>query len=147
MRPALLTLGLAVLLWPAPAGAQSVSDSDFLAIEPHETTVFVNADTQFTTAIVLNNATPLGTIVIPLSFSGLPELSIDTTVVTAPNIKGVTFGPAGSGAIWTIRSTHRRARSAICGGMWTSWRFSLSERRTLSRVVSFMLGQMASKSG
>jgi hypothetical protein len=105
MRPGLLALCLTVLLGPGLVLAQSVSDSDFLAIEPFETTVFLNADTQFTTAILLDNATSLGQLVIPLSFAGLAELNIDTTVVTSPGCKGVTFGPSGSGAVWTIRTS------------------------------------------
>jgi hypothetical protein len=104
------------------ANAQSVSDSDFITtINPTDGTDQYNipandVDTNFAIAIMIDNATILGAISIPLDFSGKTELNIDTTVVTPPDIKGVTYGPAG-GLAWTVKTSlvNNTAKTILMG--------------------------------
>jgi hypothetical protein len=53
---------------------------------------------------MISSPTTFGAITIPLSFAGLAQLNVDTTVVTATEI-GITWGPAGSHAGWTFKSS------------------------------------------
>ena len=62
------------------------------------------SDTTFTVAVMIDHATPLRGIMVPLSFAGLDGLFIDTSqheVTTAP---GITYGPAGTAPKWALRT-------------------------------------------
>ena len=102
-RIAFLFATVGLLLAATEVRAQSVSDSDFLTIEPATTSIPDNSiDTNFNVAILLDNASTLGAIAIPLVFPGHPELRIDTSVVTGGNA-GVSYGPAGNA--WSLKTS------------------------------------------
>lgn len=83
-----------------------VSDSDFVRVYPPVTQVTVDTtNARFNVAVMIDNATPLGAISLPLTYAGVPGLSIDTTVRPSSGIIGVTFGPAGRSPSWTIKTT------------------------------------------
>ena len=96
---------LLLILSTASALAQPVSDSDFIWIEPPVKQVAASTGARFNVAVMIDNATELGAIAVPLSYAGLDELNIDTTVTVPPDIQGVTYGPAGRDSAWTIRTT------------------------------------------
>lgn len=91
--------------------AQLVSDSDFLWIDPAAVALYQGVDTTFQLSVMCETRTPLGEISLPLTFSpmvffppGDPDLSIDTTVMTPPDLYGVTYGPLGRDPAWTLRT-------------------------------------------
>lgn len=101
-----LVTALVCALSAGVANGQSVSDTDFLYFVPASRQVSNNIDTNWKWAVWVNNKTTLGAISFPLTFGGLTQLRIDSAVLTAPDIKGVTYGPAGtSGAGWTLRTS------------------------------------------
>lgn len=85
------------------------SDSDFLELivpgtGAHDLYLPSGSyDTTFILALMVKNATPLRAIVIPLTFAGLVELSIDASIMTRPDMVGVTYGPAGHASKWSAR--------------------------------------------
>jgi hypothetical protein len=101
-----LILLFVFMLSAGAANAQDpVSDSDFVSFLVTDYLLPNDVDTNWSTEIMLNNSTVLGAVSIPLDFSGKAELNIDTTVTTPPDIKGVTYGPAGNNAGWTLKSS------------------------------------------
>jgi hypothetical protein len=100
-----LWCGLFCVFLRAPIRAQSVSDSDFFWISPYAIYVYpYSADTTFDLAVWSYTATPLAELSLPITFAGVAELTIDTTVHTPPDIRGVTYGPSGSDPAWTVRT-------------------------------------------
>jgi hypothetical protein len=88
------------------ANAQDpVSDSDFVYFLVPSYNISNNVDTNWNTPIMIDNATVLGAISIPLKFPGHASLNIDTTVLTPPDIKGVTYGPVGRNPSWTVKTS------------------------------------------
>jgi hypothetical protein len=92
---------------------QGVSDSDFVFLSPYDIFEPVPPfweDLRRTHAVLVNHKSPLLTITIPLSYNDtsgrwdfLDELRLDSTVVTAPGVWGVSFGPGGHDSLWTSR--------------------------------------------
>lgn len=102
----------------SPVRAQSVSDSDFLWMDPTYIGLpCPQVDTVFQWAIMIHTATPLTSIAIPLTFTGESQLRIDTSVITPPDIVGVTYGSAGSDPAWNIRSSvvDNQAKTILLG--------------------------------
>jgi hypothetical protein len=111
MKSVAFCLFFAVGLTAGAYAQNPVSDSDFISvIHPvdgtHEYDIpNNNVDTNFAVAIMIDPSITLGAISIPLTFAGLPELNIDTTMGTPPDIVGVTYGPAGRDPGWTLKSS------------------------------------------
>lgn len=88
------------------AQAQPHSDSDYIWIEPAVKTVSsISNGQKFTVAVMMENATSAAAVCLPLTFAGHPGLRIDTSVVTPPDMKGVTYGPAGALSTWLTRTS------------------------------------------
>lgn len=87
--------------------AQPVSDSDFIYMLPMsiEIDTVPTADTTFKWPVWVNNSTVLGAIALPLCYPGSADLDIDTSVLTPPDIRGVSYGPAGRNAGWQIKTS------------------------------------------
>ena len=113
---------LMVLALASGVVAQPVSDSDFLYMVP----TFVSGigihpspsvDTAFKYPVWVNNKTVLGAIAFPLCYPGSADLKLDYTILTSPDIRGVTYGPAGRNSAWVIRTSliDSTAKNILCG--------------------------------
>jgi len=112
------TIVLALCTVTMTAQAQTVSDSDFISIDPALTIIPGDAsDTNFHIAVMIDHATTLGAISLPISYAGQPELRIDTTFVSGSSAVGITRGPAGLDPAWVIHVTqiHDSTRSMLIG--------------------------------
>lgn len=113
-RASVLTCSLLAVLWGShPVRAQlPVSDSDFFRVEPAFKQVLVDSTWEpFHMAIMIDNSTILGALAIPLTYDGGADLRVDSSRITAPDIRGVTYGPAGRNAAWTIKTSLINATS------------------------------------
>ena len=99
----IIALATLTLTLGGTAGAQSVSDSDFVSME--SVTLPLNKDTTFSLLISLNSKTPASALSVPLTFAGNPNISIDTTVTDINGNKGLTQETVGANVGWTIRSS------------------------------------------
>jgi hypothetical protein len=84
-----------------------VSDTDHIYFVP-DTIKLVNipaSDTAWTWAVWVNNKTVLGAIALPVCYTGSASLSLDYTILTPPDIRGVTYGPAGRNAGWQLKAS------------------------------------------
>jgi hypothetical protein len=110
---------LFVLALASGVAAQPVSDSDFIYMVPNS--VEINpvpaSDSTFKWAVWVNNKTVLGAIALPVCYTGSTDLDIDTSVLTQPDIKGVTYGLAGRNAGWTIKASlpNLNNNEILCG--------------------------------
>jgi hypothetical protein len=110
-----------VLALSSGVGAQTpVSDSDFIFFVPDTVDVpnIPAADSTFTWAVWLENATVLGAVALPVTYVGSPSnvINIDTTVITGSE-KGITYGPAGRNSAWTFKTafTDKNIPGILCG--------------------------------
>ena len=90
----------------APTSHVPISDTDFVYFLPRD--IFDAAplpgDLRYVQAIVVSHRTPMTSLTIPISYSGtLTALVLDSTVITAPGVLGVSFGPGGHDSLWTTR--------------------------------------------
>lgn len=113
---------LAVLVVVVSAGVawgQPVSDSDHIFLQPSSIGIpnVPTADTAIKWPVMINNATVLGAIAFPVCYTGSADLDIDTLVTSPPDIKGVTYGPAGRNAGWTIKTSlpNLTSNNILCG--------------------------------
>jgi hypothetical protein len=106
------TLGAMMLVAPGMAFGQ-VSDSDTVEIiDPFDgdnTVEIANTsiDTNFHMAIMMANASILGSITIPLTLSsgGIAEVMFDVAVDDGAGNLAITQGPHGRAGVWVIRSS------------------------------------------
>lgn len=89
------------------AVAQPVSDSDFLYMVPPIINIkpVPTADSAFKWGVWVDNTTVLGAIALPLCYSGSANLVLNYAILTGPDIRGVTYGPAGRNSGWTIKTS------------------------------------------
>lgn len=108
-----------VALSSGMAVAQPVSDSDFMYMVPGSVGIptIPTVDTAFRWAVWVNNKTVLGAIALPLCYPGSSSLSLDYATLTAPDIRGVTYGPAGRNSGWTIKTSliDSIQKNILCG--------------------------------
>jgi len=111
---ALVVMALSSVAW-----AQPVSDSDFIYMVPDSLKLptIPTVDTAWNWAVWINNKTVLGAIALPICYPGSSSLSLDYTILTAPDIRGVTYGPAGRNAGWTIKTSliDSLGKNILCG--------------------------------
>lgn len=98
---------LFVLALASGVAAQPVSDSDFIFMVPDTISIpnLPAADSTFLWPVWVNNKTVLGAIAFPVCYTGSSSLDIDTSFLTPPDIKGVSYGPAGKNPGWTIKAS------------------------------------------
>jgi hypothetical protein len=111
---------LVVLALSSGAWAQPLSDSDFIWLEPSSIGIpspVPTADTSIKWPVMINNKTVLGAIAFPVCYPGSADLDLDTLVTTPPDIKSVTYGPAGRNSGWTIKTAlpNLTADNILCG--------------------------------
>lgn len=112
---------LFVLALSSGVWAQPQSDSDFMYLVPMGGGIgidhIVTVDTSFRYAVWVKNTTVLGAISFPLCYGGSPDLKLDYTVLTPPDIRGVTYGAAGRNANWTIKTSliDSIGKDILCG--------------------------------
>jgi len=110
---------LLVLALSSGVMAQPVSDSDFIRMEPASIGIDPKptSDSAFKWAVWIDNSTVLGAIALPVCYTGSADLDIDTSVLTPPDIRGVTYGPAGRNSGWQIKTSLPRLDSnkILCG--------------------------------
>jgi hypothetical protein len=108
-----------VALSSGMAMAQPISDSDFIYMHPQAIGIptLPAADSAFNWAVWIKNKTVLGAVAIPLCYGGSADLSLDFAVLTAPDIRGVTYGPAGRNSGWTIKTSliDSIQKNILCG--------------------------------
>lgn len=112
-RALMLACSLSAVWWmPRGVQAQPLSDSDFLWIEPAVTLVSVDSVVKpFYVSIMIDNSTVLGAAAIPLTYAGAANLRADSSFTSPPDIRAVTYGPAGRNAAWTIKTSYITAAS------------------------------------
>ena len=110
---------LVVVVSSGMAWGQPVSDSDFIYFVPDTISLpdIPTADTAWRWAVWVDNNTVLGAIALPLCYPGSADLSLDYTILTSPDIRGVTYGAAGRNAGWTIKTSliDSIQKSILCG--------------------------------
>ena len=110
---------LFVLALSSGVWAQPQSDSDFVFLHPPSIGIHPSpsADSSFTWAVWIKNKTVLGAIALPLCYTGSTDIDIDTSVHTPPDIRGVSYGPGGRNAGWTIKTSLPKVDSnyVLCG--------------------------------
>ena len=88
------TLALVLLLAipHAPAGAQTVSDSDYVSVSSHVVTL-PSSGQSFSLTVSIDTKTPnVASFVLPFRYDGYAGLEIDTTVVdSATGNKGISY--------------------------------------------------------
>ncbi len=102
------------------AGVANAQTTDEIWFNPMDITIdpAPASDTTWSWAVMAKWDSTLGAIAIPLFYPGIPELDLDTLVTTPPDIKGITYGPAGgSPTPWTLRTSlpNLTANSLLAG--------------------------------
>jgi hypothetical protein len=99
---------------PETAARVGISDSDIISFSPWIAYEMFPppGDLRLVQAIVISHRTPMVSLTIPMTYN-IPPLSgpypflqtlvVDSTVVTAPGVWGVTFGPGGHDSLWSSR--------------------------------------------